>query len=269
MVGRRRAAAQVRPGRAPGRGWRSRCRRRPAPPSPRRSRSPGCASCTATTTSWWSTSRSGVAAHPSPGWTGPTVIGGLAAIGPHDRHQRRGRAAGRGAPARRRHHRADGGGQERAGVQRAQAGVQGARGRQALPRGGAGPPRPAARHHRRADRPAPDPRLQVGGRLRRQAERHPLRHAGGVPGGEPGGRPAGDRPDPPDPGAFRRAAPPLRRRPHVRRGPDAGRPAGPDPAVAARARRWASLHPATRRGRRVRQRVPGRPRARARRLAAA
>ena len=124
----------------------------------------------------------GVAAHPSPGWTGPTVIGGLAAIGHRSSHQRRRRAAGHRAPARRRHHRADGGGQERAGVQRAQARVQGARGRQALPRRGAGPPRPAARHHRRADRPAPDARLQVGGGVRRQAERHPLRHARGVPG---------------------------------------------------------------------------------------
>ena len=47
----------------------------------RRARSRACASCTTTTTSWWSTSRSGVAAHPSPGWTGPTVVGGLAAAG--------------------------------------------------------------------------------------------------------------------------------------------------------------------------------------------
>ena len=48
----------------------------------------------------------GVAAHPSPGWTGPTVIGGLAAAGLPGRHVRRGRAAGHRAPAGRRHHRA-------------------------------------------------------------------------------------------------------------------------------------------------------------------
>ena len=44
-----------------------------------------------------------------------------------------------------------------------------------------GPPRPVQRHHRRADRPAPPPRLPVRGRRRRAAERHPLRHARGVP----------------------------------------------------------------------------------------
>ena len=48
----------------------------------------------------------GVAAHPSPGWTGPTVVGGLAALGLPRRHLRRRRAAGHRAPARRRHHRA-------------------------------------------------------------------------------------------------------------------------------------------------------------------
>ena len=50
----------------------------------------------------------GVAAHPSPGWTGPTVVGGLAGAGLPDLHLRRGRAPGHRAPARRRHHRADG-----------------------------------------------------------------------------------------------------------------------------------------------------------------
>ena len=44
-----------------------------------------------------------------------------------DRHQRRGRAPGHRAPAGREHHRADGGGQERARLQRAEAGVPGAR----------------------------------------------------------------------------------------------------------------------------------------------
>ena len=50
----------------------------------------------------------GVAAHPSPGWTGPTVLGGLAALGVPGGHLRHGRAAGHRAPAGRRHHRGDG-----------------------------------------------------------------------------------------------------------------------------------------------------------------
>ena len=75
-------------------------------------------------------------------------------------------------------------------------------------------------------------------------EHHPLRHARGVPRGEPGRGPPGDRPYPPDPGAHVRPAPPVRRRPHLRRRPDAGGPARPDPAVAARARRSASPIPA-------------------------
>ena len=51
----------------------------------------------------------GVAAHPSPGWTGTTVIGGLAAAGYRDLHLRRRRAPGHRAPPRRRHLRPDGG----------------------------------------------------------------------------------------------------------------------------------------------------------------
>ena len=71
----------------------------------------------------------GVAAHPSPGWDGPTVIGGLAAAGLPDLHLRRGRAAGRRPPAGRRDDRRDGGRQERARLHRAEGGVQGAHGR--------------------------------------------------------------------------------------------------------------------------------------------
>ena len=52
----------------------------------------------------------GVAAHPSPGWTGPTVVGGLAALGYRLSTSGAGRAAGHRAPPRRRHHRGDGGG---------------------------------------------------------------------------------------------------------------------------------------------------------------
>ncbi len=48
----------------------------------------------------------GVAAHPSPGWTGPTVIGGPRRRRVPDLHLRRRRAPGHRAPARRRHVRA-------------------------------------------------------------------------------------------------------------------------------------------------------------------
>ena len=57
----------------------------------------------------------------------------------------------------------------------------------------------------------------------RQAERHPLRDARGAPGGQPARDPPGDRPDPPDPGAHGGAAAPVRRRPDLRRRPDAVR----------------------------------------------
>ena len=72
----------------------------------------------------------GVAAHPSPGWTGPTVIGGLAAMG--HTIATSGAAERQGVVHRLDvgHHRPHGGGQERAGVQPAQAGLQGARGGQ-------------------------------------------------------------------------------------------------------------------------------------------
>ena len=97
----------------------------------------------------------GVAAHPSPGWTGPTVVGGLAGAG--YRISTSGAAERQGVV-----HRLDvgttgpdGGRQERARLHAAEAAVQGAHRRQGLPRGRAGPPGPVARHHRRADRPAP------------------------------------------------------------------------------------------------------------------
>ena len=84
----------------------------------------------------------GVAAHPSPGWTGPTVIGGLAAAG--YRISTSGAAERQGIV-----HRLDVGtsgpdGRRQVGarVHVAQAPVQGAHGRQALPRAGPGPPRP-------------------------------------------------------------------------------------------------------------------------------
>ena len=42
-----------------------------------------------------------------------------------------------------------------------------------------------------------------------RAQRHALRHAGGAPGGEPARHRTGNRSHPPDPGALRRAAPPM------------------------------------------------------------
>ena len=124
----------------------------------------------------------GVAAHPSPGWTGPTVIGGLAADGLPHRDLRRGRAAGHRPPAGRRHHRRHGRRQERAAPTRTlKRAFKERDGRQALQRARPGPPRPDPRHHRRAHRPAPGRGLQVRRRRRRPAERDALRHRGGVP----------------------------------------------------------------------------------------
>jgi 23S rRNA pseudouridine1911/1915/1917 synthase len=55
----------------------------------------------------------GVAAHPSPGWDGPTVIGGLGLHGAHHRHERRRRTARDRAPARRGYDGRDGGREKR------------------------------------------------------------------------------------------------------------------------------------------------------------
>ena len=114
----------------------------------------------------------------------------------------------------------------RARLHRAQARVQGAHGRQDLPRARAGPPRPAARHHRRA-RSAGTPATTTSSPSIADGKptRHPLRGPRGVPRGLAARDPPGDRPHPPDPRALRRAAPPLRRRPHLRRRPDARRAA--------------------------------------------
>ena len=51
---------------------------------------------------------------------------------------------------------------------------------------------------------------------------------------QPARRPPGDRSHPPDPGALRRAAPPVLRRPDLRRRPHAGEKAWAGTAVAAR-----------------------------------
>ena len=68
--------------------------------------------------------------------------------------QRGQRAPGHRLAARRGHLGPDGGLRERARLLGAQAGLQGAPGRQDVPHAGAGPARPARRHHRRADRAA-------------------------------------------------------------------------------------------------------------------
>ena len=112
----------------------------------------------------------GVAAHPSPGWTGPTVVGGLAAAGYRISTVGCGRAAGRRAPARRRDQRPDGRGQERGGVLRAQAGVPERTVDKTLPRARPGPPRPehAARSTHRS---TGTPRTTTSGRWSPAASR--------------------------------------------------------------------------------------------------
>ena len=111
----------------------------------------------------------GVAAHPSLGWDGPDVLGALAAAGvsitTSGAPERRG---DRPAP-RRRHLRADGRGQERARVLGPQARLQGADGREDVPRAGPGPPGPVHRDDRRPDRPPPGLGVADGGRRRAAA----------------------------------------------------------------------------------------------------
>ena len=140
--GRRLGGGQVRAGARRAPGWRSRC---PAPAAPVRIVAEpveGMEIVHDDDDVVVIVKPVGVAAHPSPGWTGPTVIGGLAARRLPDLHLRRRRAPGHRAPAGRRHLGADGGGQVRARLHLAEAPVQGAHGRQALPRPGPGPPRP-------------------------------------------------------------------------------------------------------------------------------
>ena len=174
---------------------------------------------------------------------------------------RRARAAGHRAAARRRHLGADGRREVGVRLLAAQARLQAAHRRQDLPRAGAGPSRPARRHDRRPDRPAPQARLQVHGRSGRPAQRDALRHARGAPLRVAARDQARDRTHPPDPGAHERASPPLRRGPHLWRRPGAGQAGRAAAAVAARgpARLRA---PRARDLRGVRVGIPRRPRAR-------
>ena len=178
----------------------------------------------------------GVAAHPSPGWTGPTVISGLAAMGQNV---------------------ATSGAAERQGVvHRLDVGTTGlmvvAKSEMAysvLKR--AFKEREVDKRYHAVVQGHLDP---LRGTIDAPIDRHPTADyrfavmSAGKPSvthydtleafrvGQPGRRAAGDRPHPPDPGALLGDAAPLRRRPHLRRRPDPGDPARAGPAVAARPR---------------------------------
>ena len=131
----------------------------------------------------------GVAAHPSPGWTGPTVLGALAGLGIWISTSGAAGAAGHRAPAGRRHHRGDGGGAAANAptpCSRTRSGT--APSRRSTTRVVQGHPDPERGHHRRADRPAPVVGLEVRRGRRRPGQRHPLRDARGVPVGQPAAR---------------------------------------------------------------------------------
>ena len=87
----------------------------------------------------------GVAVHPSMGWTGPTVVGHLRGAGYRISTSGAPERRGDRAAARRRHLGRDGDREERARLLAAEERLPAPRGRQDLPRAGAGPPRPAAR----------------------------------------------------------------------------------------------------------------------------
>ena len=153
----------------------------------------------------------GVAAHPSVGWTGPTVIGGLAAAG--YRISTSGAAERQGIV-----HRLD------VGTSGLMVVAKSERAYTALKRAFKertvdktyhalvqGLPDPVQGTVDAPDRPAPRARLQVRGALRRQAQHHPLRGDRGLPLGVPARGPPRDRTHAPDPGALLRPAPPVRR----------------------------------------------------------
>ena len=201
----------------------------------------------------------GVAAHPSVGWTGPTVLGGLAAAG--YRISTSGRRERQGIV-----HRLDVGTSGLMVVAKSERAYsvlkrafKRAHGRQDLPRAGPGPAGPAARHHRRADRPPPPARLQVRRHRAGQAERHALRGPRGVPARRRWSRCTSR------PGAPTRSGCTSRALHH----PCVGDLTyGADPTLAARLgldRQWLHAvrlgfeHPADRPVGRVRERLPGRP----------
>ena len=206
----------------------------------------------------------GVAVHPSPGWSGPTVVGHLTAAG---------------------YRIATSGASERQGiVQRLDVGTSGVmvicKGERAYS------VLKNAFRHRTVDKVYhalvqghPDP---LAGTVDAPIGRHPkadYKYAVMADGrhsvthystleahrfASPARGAPGDRPDPPDPRAHERAQAPLRRRPHLRRRPDARPAARARTPVAARdaARLRAPGHRGVRR---VRVDVPRRPRPRPRR----
>src|SRR6516165_2811710 len=183
-----------------------------------------------------------------------------------DHHVRRAGAAGHRASPRRRHLGGDGGGAVRARLHRAQAGVQTAHSRQALSRSGAGTSGSVQRDDRRADRAAPRRRVEVRGHEERPTQPHALRHPGSLRRRQPARRAPGNRPHPPDPGAFLRPAPPVLRRPRLRGRPETGEKTWAGTAMVARA--VAVIRPPRRRqAHRDRQPVPARSAARAGRAA--
>ena len=154
----------------------------------------------------------GVAAHPSPGWHGPTVISAL--MGEGISVATSGAAERQGIV-----HRLDVGTSglmvvarsERAYTELKRARFKERTRGQDLPHPRAGPARPAARHHRRAHRPPPWQRMEVRRGRRRTQLHHPLRCARSVRSRIAGGGAPGNRAHPPDSCALLRAAPPLLR----------------------------------------------------------
>ena len=165
----------------------------------------------------------GVAAHPSVGWTGPTVLGGLAAAG---------------------YRISTSGASERQGiVSRLDVGTSrpdGGRARASAPTPCSSGPSRSARSTRPTTRSSRACPTRSSAPSTRPIGRHPghdykfaVMESGkpsvthyelhrGLPARVAARDPPRDRPHPPDPGALRRAAPPLRRRPDLRRRPHAG-----------------------------------------------
>ena len=114
-----------------------------------------------------------------------------------------------------------------------------------------GQPRPAAGTIRLPIRPRPRQHCAAPGGSGRAAGRYPLRNRGRIRRLRPGARLAGDRPHPPDPGAFFPYRPPAGRGRSLRRQPGVSGPSGPalcdhDISAPARPRCCAGCQPAAR-----------------------
>ena len=179
----------------------------------------------------------GVAAHPSVGWEGPTVLGALAAAGYHDRDVRGRGASGDRPPAGRRHERADGGREVGTRLHRAQAApstiARSSKIYHALVQGHPDPlagtiDAPIGRHPGSSWKFAVVADGKASVTHYETLEAFPFRVAAG-------GR-AGDRPHASDQGAHGGAAASVRRGRDVRSRPGPGSAARPHQAVAARRR---------------------------------